>query len=273
MMKRLLHRSIVALILVALCAAPLFSAAPALAQSGNVWQVSYFNNPNWAGAPVFSQPAGIVSFNWGSDTPPGPNMPAQNWSARFNTTAFFYAGLYRFQIQADDAFVLIVDGVTYMSTVGRRTAGQSLHHRHPADPEQPRRADRFRPIHGRRLYLRQLVFRQRRQPAATADPAAACDGAKSIVPAPVQSGHRFRRLHILRPTANPPVQLLPVQRRLERAEHGLHPDGTPDPALGALHGGSDDQQATLCQSAGTERQVLQDRSRLVPSLRYIWQHS
>jgi hypothetical protein len=125
-MKHNLHRSMIALLLVALCLGAPLGAVPAMAQSGNVWQVLYYNNPNWAGAPVNTQAASMVSFNWGSDTSPAPYVPPQNWSARFTTTAFFYAGLYRFQIQADDAFVLYVDGVIYMNTVGTGQAGKAF---------------------------------------------------------------------------------------------------------------------------------------------------
>jgi hypothetical protein len=109
-----------------LCLAVLLLPNAAAAQSGNVWQVVYFNNANWAGNPVFTQSTSFVSFNWGSDTPPGPFVPAQNWSARLTTSAFFYAGIYRFQIQADDDFALWIDNVLYADTRGAGVPGKAF---------------------------------------------------------------------------------------------------------------------------------------------------
>jgi hypothetical protein len=104
----------------------LLAASPAEAQSGNVWQALFYNNPNWQGGPVFTQNPSIVSYNWGSDTPPGPNMPSQFWTARFTTTAFFYAGMYRFQIQADDEFALWIDNALFADTRGANQPGKTV---------------------------------------------------------------------------------------------------------------------------------------------------
>lgn len=96
------------------------------AQSSNPWQVTYYNNPNWSGAPVYTQFANAVAFNWGSDAPPVPGMPAQNWSARLTTNTFFYAGNYIFQIVADDAFVFYVDGAVIVNTLGMNIPGKPV---------------------------------------------------------------------------------------------------------------------------------------------------
>lgn len=109
-----------------LCLGLLAGVTPAQAQSGNTWQIYYYNNPNWQGAPVYSQYADYVNFNWGSDTAPGPNMPAQYWSARMTTTAYFYAGMYRFQIQADDDFALYIDSALYADTRGANQPGKAF---------------------------------------------------------------------------------------------------------------------------------------------------
>lgn len=104
---------------------------PALAQSGNQWTVQYFNNNAWQGAPVYTQYTNLVNFNWGSDTSPAPGVPNQNWTATLTTAAFFYAGIYQFQVTADDEFVLYVDGVQYGSTIGQGLAGKTQYYNIP----------------------------------------------------------------------------------------------------------------------------------------------
>lgn len=121
-MKRIIH----AIVLLVLVAAALGSGVqPAQAQSGNQWTVQYFNNNGWQGAPVYTQFANLVSFNWGSDTSPAPGVPNQNWTATLSTSAFFYAGIYEFQITADDEFQLTVNGVVQGSTVGQGLSGKT----------------------------------------------------------------------------------------------------------------------------------------------------
>lgn len=119
-MKRLSALTVV----LAVCLGLLLGAQPALAQSGNTWTVYYYNNPNWGGAPVFTTSAAFVNFNWGSDTSPAPGVPAQYWSARFTTSAFFYAGIYNFTVQADDDFALYIDNTLYLDTRGQGQAGR-----------------------------------------------------------------------------------------------------------------------------------------------------
>jgi hypothetical protein len=100
---------------------PLALQAPVSAQSGNTWTANYFNNPNWSGNPVLVQFVPFVSFNWGTGSP-GAGIPVDNFTARFDTSAFFYAGTYTFTTQADDEVALIIDGATVIDTRG---AGQS----------------------------------------------------------------------------------------------------------------------------------------------------
>ena len=85
------------------------------------WTANYFNNPNWSGNPVLVQFVPFVSFNWGTGSP-GAGIPVDNFTARFDTSAFFYAGTYTFTTQADDEVWLMVDGVTLIDT---RNTGQS----------------------------------------------------------------------------------------------------------------------------------------------------
>jgi hypothetical protein len=95
------------------------------AQSGNQWRIDYYPNLDWAGAPVYTQFANVVNFNWGTNSP-GPNMPASNWTARMTSDVFFLAGIYRFSLVADDEFVLAIDGINYFNTTGLGQSGKAF---------------------------------------------------------------------------------------------------------------------------------------------------
>jgi hypothetical protein len=99
---------------------------PAVAQGGAQWRIDFFNNMNWSGAPANTQFSGQVAFNWGSDIAPAPFVASQFWSARFTTGAFFNGGLNRFTIQADDEFVLFVNGINYFDSRGRGLVGKPV---------------------------------------------------------------------------------------------------------------------------------------------------
>ena len=118
-----MKRILLSAALVAVCLAAL--AAPALAQSGNTWTINYYNNTDWAGYPVMTQYSPYISFNWGTGSP-GPAVPADNFSARMTTDAFFYAGTYQFSAVADDEMTVIIDGVTYLDTRGKAQSGKSF---------------------------------------------------------------------------------------------------------------------------------------------------
>ena len=95
-MKR--HTLILSAVVLALL---VVTGQPLYAQTGNMWTVSYFNNPDWSGSPVLGTYAPAVDFNWGT-VPPGPGMPATNWTATMTSTAYFYYnGTYIFQALAD----------------------------------------------------------------------------------------------------------------------------------------------------------------------------
>jgi hypothetical protein len=108
---------------VVICLAAL--AAPALAQSGNTWTINYYNNTDWAGYPVMTQYSPYISFNWGYGSP-SPAVPADNFTARMTTDAFFYAGTYQFSAVADDEIAVLVDGITYLDTRGKGQSGKSF---------------------------------------------------------------------------------------------------------------------------------------------------
>ncbi len=118
-MKRLLFTST----MLCLCLILMVGLMPAMAQSGNSWRADYFNNPDWAGAPVMTGFFSFVSFDWGFGSP-SPAVPADNFTGRFTTDAFFYAGTYNFSLIADDEMVLIIDGVTFLDTRGQGQSGK-----------------------------------------------------------------------------------------------------------------------------------------------------
>jgi len=120
-----MKRHLLSGIVLAVCLILVVGAAPAGAQSGNTWQCDFFNNPNWAGSPVFTQWVNWVSFDWGTGSP-SPAVPADNFTGRFTTSAFFYAGNYTFSVVADDEFVLIIDGITQIDTRGQGQSGKSI---------------------------------------------------------------------------------------------------------------------------------------------------
>lgn len=99
--------------------------APAHAQSGNQWRIDFFPNLDWAGAPAYTQYAAIVDFNWGQGAP-APNLPSQNYTACMGTDVFFYAGVYRFTILADDEVRMMINNVNYFDTIGRGQSGKSF---------------------------------------------------------------------------------------------------------------------------------------------------
>ena len=95
------------------------------AQTGNTWTVQFYANPNWSGSPSLIYSSPYVDFNWGT-VPPGPGMPADNWTATMTSSVFFYAGTYVFNALADDEISLQIDGVTYINTIGAGMSGKPV---------------------------------------------------------------------------------------------------------------------------------------------------
>lgn len=111
--------------LMAICLATLSGVSPTMAQSGNMWQIDYFNNTNWLGFPAATQFNSFISFNWGFGSP-SPAVQVDNFTGRMASSAFFYAGTYQFSVVADDEVTLIIDGVTHLDTRGRGQSGKSF---------------------------------------------------------------------------------------------------------------------------------------------------
>ncbi|MCB0166483.1 MAG: PKD domain-containing protein [Anaerolineae bacterium] len=73
------------------------------------WRGEYYNNRNLSGSPVLVRNDVAVSFDWGQGSP-APEVPADNFSARWTRTLDFSAGAYRFYTRTDDGTRLWVDG-------------------------------------------------------------------------------------------------------------------------------------------------------------------
>ena len=231
-MKQLFIIAMLALlVLLPLAAQPM----PAAAQSGNTWTANYFNNPNWSGNPVLVQFVPFVSFNWGTGSP-GAGIPVDNFTARFDTSAFFYAGTYTFTTQADDEVWLMVDGVTLIDT---RNAGQS-------GKTQTATWSMWQGNHQVTVFYREFtqlayvtvnwVFQK---PGGTPPPPPTTTSAvKQLQP---DVGHQrtnpIRQLHALHPAEHPPGELLCVGRPVELAEQRLDRNRAADHALAGLHAG------------------------------------
>ena len=102
----------------------LVGATTLFAQSGNQWRMDFYPNLDWAGAPVYTQYSTNLNYDWGANSP-GPNISAANWTMRATSNTFFYAGMYRFNILADDEVVLIIDNVVYLDTRGKGQTGKN----------------------------------------------------------------------------------------------------------------------------------------------------
>jgi hypothetical protein len=80
--------------------------APSLAS----WRGEYYDNPLLAGEPVLVRDDPALDFNWVSGSP-GPNIPADNFSARWTRSfEFTEEGDYRFWADVDDGVKLYLDG-------------------------------------------------------------------------------------------------------------------------------------------------------------------
>lgn len=65
------------------------------------WRAAYYDNPSLLGTPVIVRNDIDVDFEWGGGSP-APQVPPDNFSARWTRIAPFDAGNHRFHAQADD---------------------------------------------------------------------------------------------------------------------------------------------------------------------------
>jgi hypothetical protein len=72
------------------------------------WKSSYFPNRDLAGTPVLTVDSPSINFNWGSGSPAN-NVPADNFSARFERTIDFNNGTYDISLTMDDGARFYID--------------------------------------------------------------------------------------------------------------------------------------------------------------------
>jgi hypothetical protein len=74
------------------------------------WQATYFDDTRgYQAAPVVRREDPQIDFDWGYDAP-APGMVSDHFSVRWQCTADFAAGTYRFTATSDDGLRLYVDG-------------------------------------------------------------------------------------------------------------------------------------------------------------------
>jgi hypothetical protein len=73
------------------------------------WSASYFANRDLQGSPVLAQSVPDINFNWGFGSP-GPTVPVDFFSARFQRTMTMAPGFYLFTLGMDDGARLFIDG-------------------------------------------------------------------------------------------------------------------------------------------------------------------
>lgn len=81
--------------------APVVAVDPPPAPSYPQWKASYFGNSQLSGAPTLVRNEEFINFNWGSGSP-APNIPNDNFSARFEREMGFTPGNYRISATMDD---------------------------------------------------------------------------------------------------------------------------------------------------------------------------
>lgn len=74
------------------------------------WRGDYWNNPTQSGPPVLTRNDLVIFFNWGEGTADS-SLGVNNFSARWQRTLNFDAGIYRFNFEVDDGFRLYIDNV------------------------------------------------------------------------------------------------------------------------------------------------------------------
>ena len=74
------------------------------------WRGDYWNNPNQSGPPLLTRNDLVIFFNWGDGTADS-SLGVDHFSARWQRTLNFDAGIYRFNIEVDDGFRLYIDNV------------------------------------------------------------------------------------------------------------------------------------------------------------------
>lgn len=106
------------LLLLLMASFSIMPARPVFAQTaGTNWIGQFYKTPDLTGdVQIASFPTGL-NVNWGTGAPldgfgnPIPDIPADNFSARFVTTVQFETGLYEFVATVDDGVRIYIDGL------------------------------------------------------------------------------------------------------------------------------------------------------------------
>jgi PKD repeat protein len=72
------------------------------------WKGEYYDNRNLGGDPILVRNDASINFNWENGSP-GPDVPRDNFSARWTRKADFKDGIYVFSIWVDDGARLWID--------------------------------------------------------------------------------------------------------------------------------------------------------------------
>lgn len=94
-------------VLVVLVALPLSSQAAPLKNIS--WWAEYFDNPSLSGRPVLTRYEETMNHDWGKCSP-APEVPCDNFSARWTITRHFEEGTYLFLLTVDDGARVWLDG-------------------------------------------------------------------------------------------------------------------------------------------------------------------
>lgn len=73
------------------------------------WSASFFANRDLQGSPVLALTVPDANFNWGYGSP-GPTVPVDYFSGRFQRTMVMSPGFYQFTLGMDDGARLFIDG-------------------------------------------------------------------------------------------------------------------------------------------------------------------
>jgi hypothetical protein len=75
----------------------------------NAWVGQYYNNQNLSGGPSLVRQDANILFDWGTGSP-DPTIGSDHFSIRWDRSASFAAGTYRFSVFSDDGVRVYLDG-------------------------------------------------------------------------------------------------------------------------------------------------------------------
>lgn len=78
------------------------------------WKASYFANKDLQGSPVLIQDVQAINFDWGYGSP-GPQVPTDYFSARYERTLTLSPGYYYLNLRMDDGARLLIDNQPVIS--------------------------------------------------------------------------------------------------------------------------------------------------------------